>query len=63
MALRISARSELPPFMVMDVVEKAEAMQASTHEVLRMEMGQPSSLPPQAALAALQRYIDDPPRP
>ena len=60
MALRISSRSQLPPFMVMDVVEKAEAMQASTDSVLRMEMGQPSSLPPQAALATMQRYINDP---
>lgn len=59
MALRISTRSELPSFMVMDVLEKAERMTALPKPLLRLEMGQPSSPPPKAALDAIIKHVDD----
>ncbi|HCP18523.1 MAG: hypothetical protein CBC12_13670 [Candidatus Puniceispirillum sp. TMED52] len=59
MALRISSRSELPSFMVMDVLEKAERMTGLPKPLLRLEMGQPSSPPPKAALDALIKHTHD----
>lgn len=59
MALRVSSRSELPSFMVMDVLEKAERMKATPQPLLRLEMGQPSSPPPKPALDAMMRHIHD----
>ena len=60
MALRVSSRSELPSFMVMDVLEKAERMKVTPQPLLRLEMGQPSSPPPKPALDAIIRHINDP---
>jgi len=59
MALRVSTRSELPSFMVMDVLEKAERMKVTPQPLLRLEMGQPSSPPPKAALDAMMRHMHD----
>ena len=59
MALRISSRSELPSFMVMDVLEKAERMTNLPQPLLRLEMGQPSSPPPKAALDAISNHVHD----
>ncbi|MGB2436748.1 MAG: aminotransferase class I/II-fold pyridoxal phosphate-dependent enzyme, partial [Candidatus Puniceispirillales bacterium] len=59
MALRISSRSELPSFMVMDVLEKAERMIDLPKPLLRLEMGQPSSPPPKAALDAIIHHVHD----
>jgi aspartate/methionine/tyrosine aminotransferase len=59
MALRISSRSELPSFMVMDVLEKAERMTDLPKPLLRLEMGQPSSPPPKAALDAIINHVHD----
>ncbi len=56
----ISQRSlDIPPFLVMDVLERAKALEAQGHHVIHMEVGEPDFAPPtkvtQAAIEALQR--------
>ncbi len=55
----ISQRSvDIPPFLVMDVLERAQTLEALGHRVIHMEVGEPDFPPPlkvkQAALAALE---------
>ena len=55
-----SRRSEkMPPFIVMEVLERAQALEAQGHDIIHMEVGEPDFAPPakviQAAIAALQR--------
>jgi aspartate/methionine/tyrosine aminotransferase len=45
--------------MVMDVLEKAERMTDLPKPLLRLEMGQPSSPPPKAALDAIINHVHD----
>src|SRR5215467_2286549 len=56
--LSASARSDVPPFMVMDVMSAAERIEASGGHVIHMEVGQPSAPAPRAALAAAHRALD-----
>jgi aspartate/methionine/tyrosine aminotransferase len=58
MALQASARSNVPPFMVMDVMEAAAAREAQGHKVIHMEVGQPGTAAPRAALEAVKRALD-----
>lgn len=56
----ISQRSlDIPPFLVMDVLERAKALEADGYHVIHMEVGEPDFAPPkkvtQAAIDALQR--------
>ncbi|MBN1482670.1 pyridoxal phosphate-dependent aminotransferase [candidate division KSB1 bacterium] len=56
----IAKRSEnIPPFIVMEVLERAQALQAAGHRIIHMEVGEPDFAPPakvtQAAIQALQR--------
>ena len=41
-----SARSNVPPFMVMDVMAAAERIEASGGHVIHMEVGQPAAPAP-----------------
>src|ERR1700730_472146 len=50
--LRPSARSGVPPFMVMDVMAAAARIEAAGGRVVHMEVGQPAAPAPQAAIAA-----------
>jgi aspartate/methionine/tyrosine aminotransferase len=54
-----SRRSEVPPFIVMDVMQAAAEREASGAEVIHMEVGQPGTPAPRAALeraaSALER--------
>jgi aspartate/methionine/tyrosine aminotransferase len=50
--LQPSARSGVPPFMVMDVVAAATRLEAEGHRVIHMEVGQPAAGAPATALAA-----------
>ncbi|MBN1465267.1 pyridoxal phosphate-dependent aminotransferase [candidate division KSB1 bacterium] len=56
----ISQRSrDIPPFLVMDVLERAKALEAAGHPVIHMEVGEPDFAPPakvkEAAIHALER--------
>ncbi len=56
--LRASERSEVPPFIVMDVMEAAAAREAQGHKVIHMEVGQPGTPAPRAALEAAKKALD-----
>ena len=58
MGRRHSARAEIPPFYVMEVMRAAEQRVASGAEVLHLEVGQPSTAAPEGARAAAHRAID-----
>ncbi|MDB5625258.1 MAG: aminotransferase [Tardiphaga sp.] len=52
-----SARSEVPPFMVMDVMAEAARIEAAGGHVIHMEVGQPAASAPATALAAAQAAL------
>jgi aspartate/methionine/tyrosine aminotransferase len=56
--LSASARSNVPPFMVMDVMSAAERIEAAGGRVIHMEVGQPSAPAPKTARAAAHRALD-----
>ncbi|WP_315774636.1 MULTISPECIES: pyridoxal phosphate-dependent aminotransferase [unclassified Bradyrhizobium] len=53
-----SARSNVPPFMVMDVMAAAERIEAGGGHVIHMEVGQPAAPAPRAAIAAAHAALD-----
>ena len=57
--MRLSKRSKVDPFIVMDVMEAARAAEAEDRRIIHMEVGQPSTPAPlqarQAVVEALQR--------
>jgi len=54
MALKVSARGAIPPFIVMDVMRDANRMEAEGARVLHMEVGQPGTGAPQGVLDAVR---------
>jgi aspartate/methionine/tyrosine aminotransferase len=50
--LQPSARSAVPPFMVMDVVAAAARLEAQGRRIIHMEVGQPAAGAPATAIAA-----------
>ena len=56
--LSASARSDVPPFMVMDVMSAAERIEAAGGHVIHMEVGQPAASAPKTAIAAAHRALD-----
>jgi aspartate/methionine/tyrosine aminotransferase len=56
--LAASGRSNVPPFMVMDVMSAAERIEAAGGHVIHMEVGQPAAPAPKTALAAAHRALD-----
>jgi len=56
--VRASQRSAVAPFIVMDVMEAAAAREALGHHVIHMEVGQPGTPAPRAALEAAKRALD-----
>ena len=54
-----SARSDVPPFMVMDVMAAAARIEAQGGRVVHMEVGQPAAPAPKTALAAARAALDD----
>ena len=52
-----SARSDVPPFMVMDVMEAAARIEAAGGRVVHMEVGQPVAPAPSTAIAAAQAAL------
>lgn len=57
--LAASRRSDVPPFMVMDVMAEAERIEAHGGHVIHMEVGQPAAPAPGAAIAAAHRALDE----
>ena len=59
MVLKISRRGQVPPFIAMDVLRAANERAAAGHEVLHLEVGQPSTPAPAAVLAAAHAALAD----
>ena len=55
--LKASGRSEVPPFMVMDVMAAAARIEAAGGHVIHMEVGQPAASAPKTAIAAAQAAL------
>jgi aspartate/methionine/tyrosine aminotransferase len=56
--LEPSRRSEVPPFMVMDVMADAARIEAAGGHVIHMEVGQPAASAPQTAIAAARAALE-----
>ncbi len=56
--MRSSRRSEVAPFIVMDVMEAARAAEAAGRHIIHMEVGQPGTPAPAAARQALVRALE-----
>ena len=52
-----SSRSNVRPFMVMDVMAAAARLEAQGRRIIHMEVGQPAAPAPKAALAAAHRAL------
>jgi aspartate/methionine/tyrosine aminotransferase len=55
--LQPSARSNVPPFMAMDVMAAAVRLEAQGRRIVHMEVGQPAAGAPAAALAAVRAAL------
>jgi aspartate/methionine/tyrosine aminotransferase len=53
-----SSRSNVPAFMVMDVVAAAARLEAAGRRIIHMEIGQPAAAAPASALAAAQAALE-----
>ena len=58
MAFDLTARGDVPPFIVMDVLREANAREAAGEGVLHLEVGQPGSPAPQAVREAAKAALD-----
>ena len=56
--LTASGRSDVPPFMVMDVMAAAARIEAAGGHVIHMEVGQPWAPAPKTAIAAAHTALD-----
>ena len=59
--LHPSARSNVPPFMVMDVMAAAARLEASGRRIIHMEVGQPATGAPATAIAAVRAALSEGP--
>jgi aspartate/methionine/tyrosine aminotransferase len=59
--LQPSARSNVPPFMVMDVMAAAARLEAKGRRIVHMEVGQPAAGAPAAAIAAVRAALAEGP--
>jgi aspartate/methionine/tyrosine aminotransferase len=57
-ALKVSNRGRIAPFIVMEVMARANARAAAGHDVIHLEVGQPSTGAPAGVLAAAQAHLD-----
>ena len=56
--MRLSKRSEVDPFIVMDVMEAAAQAEASDRHIIHMEVGQPGTPAPNGAREALTKAME-----
>ncbi|MGV2975601.1 pyridoxal phosphate-dependent aminotransferase [Roseibium alexandrii] len=54
---RPSKRSDVAPFIAMDVLAEAAGLEAAGHSIIHMEVGQPSAPAPETALTAAQAAL------
>jgi len=59
MVLKVSSRGAVPPFIVMDVMREANAMEAAGEHILHMEVGQPGTGAPSGVVAAVQAAVGE----
>src|SRR3984957_18083355 len=59
--LQPSARSAVPPFMVMDVMAAAARLEAQGRRIIHMEVGQPAAAAPATAIAAARGALSSGP--
>ncbi len=57
-ALQASRRSEVPSFIVMDVMQAAAEREAAGRKIIHMEVGQPGTPAPRAALARVSQALE-----
>ncbi len=57
MAFKIATRGQVPPFMVMDVMGDAAALERAGRSIIHLEVGQPSTGIPRAALARIEKAL------
>jgi aspartate/methionine/tyrosine aminotransferase len=55
--MRVSSRGDVDPFIVMDVMEQARALEAQGRHIIHMEVGQPGTPAPAGARAALAQAM------
>ena len=53
-----AARADIAPFYVMEVMRAAELRMAAGHDVLHLEVGQPSTPAPRAVIEAAHQALD-----
>ena len=59
MVLKIASRSDISPFIVMDVMRSANAREATGKDVLHLEVGQPSTPAPKPVIEAAKLALDN----
>ena len=59
MALKVSRRGMIPPFLVMDIMQAAAEREAEQKAVYHLEVGQPGTPAPQGVLTAAKRALDE----
>ncbi len=57
MAIKIAQRGLVPPFMVMDVMRDAAALEAAGRSIIHLEVGQPSTGIPKAAAQKVAQIL------
>ncbi|WP_406720955.1 pyridoxal phosphate-dependent aminotransferase [Thioclava litoralis] len=57
--MRFSTRGQVDPFIAMDVMEAASAAEDAGRDIVRMEVGLPSTPAPSGARKALAKALDD----
>jgi aspartate/methionine/tyrosine aminotransferase len=56
--LKIATRSRIPAFIAMDVLARANALEAAGRDVIHLEVGEPGGGPPDRVLAAARGALD-----
>ena len=59
MSIKVARRGQIAPFMVMDVMRAANARAAAGHDVVHLEVGEPSTGAPQPVLDAARKAIEE----
>lgn len=59
-AMQRSRRGQVDPFIVMDVMEEARALEAGGRRIIHMEVGQPGTAAPEGARRAVAAALDQP---
>ena len=57
MTIKVARRAMVPPFIVMDVVREASALEAAGRSIVHLEVGQPSTGIPKAAAQRVARVL------